>query len=1325
MALKKTELYIENKQLDLYGDEAFVLNFNVADISDISAKAASYSKEVDIPATKENNKLFSHLFDVNSEGYFNPLSKKTSELFIDGVCVMKGYFKLNSITIIDNEYVTYHGVIYEDSVNFIQSLGDLELSNLVLPLTGTTASPTGTTGSIIINQLSGTSFRFVPPTGGSNPSPAKRIYNANYNNIITTGGVFGSLQPVDKNIPNSPWGGLAVQNSPTTINAFVALQPIVVNLNATIYLSPGRTINWKWFKVVPSGSTYIHSIIAAGASPGTITSSFTSPSGAVNLNTGEGIYLYIADSVAQPYTSGSSGVPAPINFLSTSQITGTVQATSTAPVNNLLIDESYILQNINVATGSTNSDICFPLIDYNQTYPYSATNKKNSQINEFEKPGVRVKFEDLRPGVFVKRVWDAIFIQSGFKYKSKFLDTNADLFKKLIVVGGMDEDEVESLQYNRVLTGTTSGTTTYLLTEPVQDDETSPGTSSQVYSYKAFLLGGAFPATGSTSYWKEIITRPSYTEKLLTTYTDANRTNAAHGFSGVEYGNVLKALVAGKYKIKAQIDGTSQAVQYGGSNAPVYKQGLTYRLKIETIKGGSFNNDPVLFTAPQKSKWTEKKVVTYTRSQNILDQDFKLTFDETIELEQGDLCRIVLYCSAEAQFDPNSNDATAYSSKTLLKNNGNCYVKYFRLGSWMGYEATSLTNMLPRGMKQSEFVLGLAKMFNLYFEPDKQDPKTIFIEPRDVYYEDGKVLNWEKKLDYTKTIDINILPHDQAKNFIFKYMDDSSDYYTEQFKKFTANALTFGSYQFSSSDEYVSETNELELPFAASYLQKVSGTDPMSTYTGVDANPIVITKIIDQESQKPGYEGTASSWKKEPRILYYGGKINLPPYEERNYQLFLTGNEPDGDVYEIDLAYYPYAGHYDNPVQPTIDINFFTDTHYLPTSYWQNSYGTANLTPPVASNTTFVLSGLTIGNGYAVYFTNVPPVPYFNVNTNVVKYVKVTNPATGEYFKGIVTQFTSSVIVVKLTEKYGNGTYSDWTVTLTDVVMKYDLFNIFYKQQMIELTDQSSRLMTCYMDLSPTDIANFRFNDIVYAHKEYWRVNKIIDFDTSSDVNQTTKVELVKILRAQTNTLIDYIQGGYLGINGGTGGGVSTGGISTGGVTPSVVAMRPAGTLGNVTTTSPDVMMSIKNSITQDANGLVPTYFNKEVTVYTGTQDLTDTVIKMGEDVNYIRELAQIKPSGEAITYTDANAGLIDLPTRFTQVYYDVIARDKLFLMNLETTTTDGYLIHFDTLNDTTTTFIQIVNPNSTSNEVFVLNEDSSVTAKYDAAKNIWVISKA
>ena len=1332
--IKKTELYIENRQLDLYGDDAFLLNFNVADISDITAKASSYSKEVDIPATKENNKTFSHLFDVSSEGYFNPISKKTSEVYVDGVCVMRGFFKLNSITIIDNEYVTYHGVIYEDSVNFVQTLGDLQLSNLVLPLTSTFGIPDAALApqAIQFNAFNSLSFQtfFGSIFGLGTNIPVERKYNLNFtaasipSNIL---GVYGTLQDIPKgNI--SPWQG--TDHSPNTIKAFVASQPCVLNVTAQISLSSNnRNIQRGFVKVVQnSAGTWVHAPVQ-GLVSSTLPATLHSQTATINLQVGEAFYYFFTDASPVPYTftliPPTLNPPLPIFInIPITTITGTVQST-TAPtaLNPLLINETFVGNNMSIAVNSDNADICFPVIDYNQTYPYSASNKKLDQINEAEKPAVRVEYEDLRPGVFVKKVWDAIFKQSGFKYRSKFLDTNADLFKKLIVVGGMDDDEVEAIQYESVLTGNTA---TYLVTENtttvVQDKETAAGTTSYVYDYRALLWGGKVPNVNPTNYWNEKLNRPSYTENLLVKYTDANRTNAAHGFSGVEYGDVLKALVGGKYKIQAQIDATSLAVFYGGSNAPLSKQGIIYRFKIETIKGGSFNNDPVLFQAPAKSKWTELKVVSFTRAQNVDNQDFKLTFDETIELEQGDLARVVLYASAEAQNDPNGTDATAYASRTNLKLNGSCYVKYYRLGTWMGYSATSITNMLPRAMKQSDFIMSIAKMFNLYFEPDKQDPRTIYIEPRDTYYEDGRVLNWEKKLDYSKPLDISILPHDQAKNFIFKYEDDGDDYLTENFKKFNANNLTFGSYDFVSPDEYVSDATELSPMFAASYLQKISGTDPLPGYTGSLANPMVITKIISPDSQKPGYEGTPSSWKKEPRILIYGGAIQLPPIQNRNYKFLLLTRDAAGEVFEYDFGFYTYAGHFDKPVQPTVDINFFTDTSYLPTTYWKNSVGDATVAS--ASTTSISIDGLAIGQQFGLNYTGSN---YFTPNSSVNKYVRISSTVDpNNYLVGLVINATTSVLIVKVTEKVGTGTLSSWKVQLVDVLMKNNLFNVFYKQQMIELTDQSSRLMTCNINLTPTDIANFRFNDIVYAHKEYWRVNKITDYDTSSDVNQTTEVELIKILRAQTSPLIDYIQGGYLGINGATGGSTTTTGTGTiNGNTPSVVAMGPAGTPGVYTPSSFDQLTVVRNSIIRNGDGVSPTYFNKEAEVYINSFDLTDTVVRMGNDLNIVREIAESKPVGESITFTDANAGPQTLDGRYGQVYFDVVGRDVLFIISLQDIADDGFVVHFDALNATTTTFMQIENGNATTNEVFVINEDSSVVAKYDDAKELWVISKA
>jgi hypothetical protein len=786
---------------------------------------------------------------------------------------------------------------------------------------------------------------------------------------------------------------------------------------------------------------------------------------------------------------------------------------------------------------------------------------------------------------------------------------------------------------------------------------------------------------------------------------------------------MLKALVSGKYKIEANVSGLSLPVLYGGSNAPSSQQGLVYTLRIDSMKGGSVINDPSTFTVPSTANWKQKKIVTFKRDLLATNQAFTLNLNETIDLERGEICRVTLLCSAEAQMDPLQQDSTAYASQTRLYYGlNNTYVRYSRCGSFMGANVNNLAQMLPRGFKQSDFVLGIAKMFNLYFEPDKQDPKTLWVEPRDVYYEDGRVLNWEKKLDYSKAIDIDILSHDQPKNFVFKHMDDSGDYYTEQFKKFNSNNLTFGAYKFTSPNEYVTETEEIELPFAAGYLQKISATDQYQNVTGATAQPIIITKIIDPDSQKPGYKGDASDWRKEPRILYYGGKINLPGEIYRSYTLNFIGTLSNGGSYDIEMPYYPYAGHYDKPLQPTIDLNFFTDTHYLPTTFWNNTLGS---TTTATSSTSVNLATLQVGQSVAMTLNISTTTPNFALNQYVDKYI-YCEFGTGQWFIGKVTSFPGSVVVMQVVQVQGTLTGNSWVLKLQNVVMKYNLFNTYYKNQVIELTDQTARLMKCYMYLTPTDIANFRFNDIIYTHKEYWRVNKIIDYDTSSDVNQTTKIELIKILRADTSALIDYTQGGYLGINGGTGGGISTGTGTLEGTTPTVVGMSLYNGGTSYNRQAIDQINLQRNSIIQDANFDVPTFFNKEADVIDNGDELLNVVANQSTLIYEVLAIAEDKPIGEAITYTDVDAGNQTLDGRYSQVYFDVVARNVLFIITLQdVAAVDGFTIHFDALNATTTTFMQIENGNATTNEVFVINEDSSVVAKYDGTKELWIISRA
>ena len=75
----------------------------------------------------------------------------------------------------------------------------------------------------------------------------------------------------------------------------------------------------------------------------------------------------------------------------------------------------------------------------------------------------------------------------------------------------------------------------------------------------------------------------------------------------------------------------------------------------------------------------------------------------------------------------------------------------------------------------------------------------------------------------------------------------------------------------------------------------------------------------------------------------------------------------------------------------------------------------------------------------------------------------------------------------------------DWNVY-------YDLYNLFHKNTVDEVSSPDAKLMTCYLyfDKSKTFL-----QDKLYIMGDLWRINKIIDYDANN--HSSTKVELFKI----------------------------------------------------------------------------------------------------------------------------------------------------------------------------------------------------------------------
>jgi hypothetical protein len=88
----------------------------------------------------------------------------------------------------------------------------------------------------------------------------------------------------------------------------------------------------------------------------------------------------------------------------------------------------------------------------------------------------------------------------------------------------------------------------------------------------------------------------------------------------------------------------------------------------------------------------------------------------------------------------------------------------------------------------------------------------------------------------------------------------------------------------------------------------------------------------------------------------------------------------------------------------------------------------------------------------------------------------------------------------------------------TTVVTTVNSFSEYYFDMINEIVSPEGKLISAYFRLDNELIESFNLKRLVMVNGALFRVNKIIDFD--SDIQATTKVELIKVLRPKTRNRV-------------------------------------------------------------------------------------------------------------------------------------------------------------------------------------------------------------
>lgn len=201
---------------------------------------------------------------------------------------------------------------------------------------------------------------------------------------------------------------------------------------------------------------------------------------------------------------------------------------------------------------------------------------------------------------------------------------------------------------------------------------------------------------------------------------------------------------------------------------------------------------------------------------------------------------------------------------------------------------------VPKGIFQREFFGWILKMFNLYVDEDRLEERKLIIKPFINYYSYGNRLDWNQKIDYSKTLEFTPMGQLNGRIFEYKYKQDN-DFYNESYqKKFNQS---YGDIQYDTGFEFSKDKQTVEIGFSPTVLVRYSGVDK---YVSVFYKKSTGNDIDQEELNDTNI-----------RILFAKKITGVNSWKIK-----------DGTTDLATITNYGYAGHLNDPENPTADLNF-------------------------------------------------------------------------------------------------------------------------------------------------------------------------------------------------------------------------------------------------------------------------------------------------------------------------------------------------------------------------------------------------------------------
>jgi len=331
--------------------------------------------------------------------------------------------------------------------------------------------------------------------------------------------------------------------------------------------------------------------------------------------------------------------------------------------------------------------------------------------------------------------------------------------------------------------------------------------------------------------------------------------------------------------------------------------------------GANYNNTTGQYTLPVGGNF----VFDVDLSLNYASTGYAPIFQEDIWLVFGLYANGVLKTTATVTVDfgsPAFNVALYFQPITLLSgevvdirlaqvwdqaNTYNLTNAQFQLdmgiGSYMENDQTSYTFgygetvdfgvFLNSEIKQSDLLMSFIKMFNLYIEPNKDNPKQLRIVPRDEFY-NGSQIDWTAKLDYSQSVEIVPMGELEANPYVFTYKEGKDDANVTYQENYQSN---YGSRTYKVDNQFIKNEKKIEIAFSPTQVRSYNS----------QKNFVLSYMPNNQDG--------------DLRILYYSGLVTGVNW--RLWSQYAGFGLNYANRYSL-----PLTLHYDSITNPTFDILF-------------------------------------------------------------------------------------------------------------------------------------------------------------------------------------------------------------------------------------------------------------------------------------------------------------------------------------------------------------------------------------------------------------------